>query len=89
MPIAIGGIILLLVTWLLSFSGYLLPWDQLSLWAVTIGVSMVEAIPPEVVGRPVLTEPGPAEEHLHDADDAIRPASTTGTDPATIMAEKT
>jgi len=47
------GIILLLVTWLLSFSGYLLPWDQLSLWAVTIGVSMVEAIPPEVVGRTV------------------------------------
>lgn len=47
------GMILLFVTWLLSFSGYLLPWDQLSLWAVTIGVSMVEAIPPEVVGRTV------------------------------------
>lgn len=45
------GMILLFVTWLLSFSGYLLPWDQLSLWAVTIGVSMVEAVPPEVVGR--------------------------------------
>lgn len=39
------GVILLLVTLLLSFSGYLLPWDQLSLWAVTIGASMVEAIP--------------------------------------------
>jgi hypothetical protein len=37
----------------LSFSGYLLPWDQLSLWAVTIGASMVEAVPPEVVGRAV------------------------------------
>ena len=36
---------------MLSFSGYLLPWDQLSLWAVTIGASMVEAFPPEVVGR--------------------------------------
>lgn len=47
------GMILLFVTWLLSFSGYLLPWDQLSLWAVTIGVSMVEAIPPEVVGRTI------------------------------------
>ncbi len=47
------GMILLLVTWLLSFSGYLLPWDQLSLWAVTIGVSMVEAIPPEIVGQTV------------------------------------
>lgn len=39
------GVILLLVTLFLSFSGYLLPWDQLSLWAVTIGASMVEAIP--------------------------------------------
>jgi ubiquinol-cytochrome c reductase cytochrome b subunit len=47
------GMILLIVTWLLSFSGYLLPWDQLSLWAVTIGVSMVEAIPPEIVGQTV------------------------------------
>jgi quinol-cytochrome oxidoreductase complex cytochrome b subunit len=47
------GVILLFVTLILSFSGYLLPWDQLSLWAVTIGASMVEAIPPEVVGRTV------------------------------------
>jgi quinol-cytochrome oxidoreductase complex cytochrome b subunit len=47
------GVILLGVTLILSFSGYLLPWDQLSLWAVTIGASMVEAVPPEVVGRAV------------------------------------
>jgi len=47
------GVILLGVTLVLSFSGYLLPWDQLSLWAVTIGASMVEAVPPEVVGRAV------------------------------------
>ncbi len=44
------GVVLLLVTLVLSFSGYLLPWDQLSLWAVTIGASMVEAIPPQQVG---------------------------------------
>jgi quinol-cytochrome oxidoreductase complex cytochrome b subunit len=44
------GVILLGVTLFLSFSGYLLPWDQLSLWAVTIGASMVEAFPPQVVG---------------------------------------
>jgi len=44
------GVILLGVTLILSFSGYLLPWDQLSLWAVTIGASMAEAAPPEVVG---------------------------------------
>jgi quinol-cytochrome oxidoreductase complex cytochrome b subunit len=44
------GILLLLITLVLSFSGYLLPWDQLSLWAVTIGASMVEAIQPQAVG---------------------------------------
>jgi len=47
----ITGIVLLGATLVLSFSGYLLPWDQLSLWAVTIGASMAEAAPPEVVGR--------------------------------------
>ncbi len=46
----VTGIGLLGVTLLLSFSGYLLPWDQLSLWAVTIGASMVEAIQPQQVG---------------------------------------
>ncbi len=46
----VTGVILLLVTLVLSFSGYLLPWDQLALWAVTIGASMVEAIQPQVVG---------------------------------------
>jgi quinol-cytochrome oxidoreductase complex cytochrome b subunit len=44
------GVVLLLVTVILSFSGYLLPWDQLSLWAVTIGASMAEAIQPQPVG---------------------------------------
>ncbi len=31
------GLCLLLCTLLMSFSGYLLPWDQLAFWAVTIG----------------------------------------------------
>lgn len=44
------GVILLALTFFLSFSGYLLPWDQLALWAVTIGASMIEATPPEIVG---------------------------------------
>lgn len=39
------GVVLLLITLLLSFSGYLLPWDQLAYWAVTIGTSMAEAAP--------------------------------------------
>jgi quinol-cytochrome oxidoreductase complex cytochrome b subunit len=44
------GVVLLGVTLILSFSGYLLPWDQLSLWAVTIGASMAGAIQPQFVG---------------------------------------
>jgi len=31
------GVVLLIVTLLSNFSGYLLPWDQLAYWAVTIG----------------------------------------------------
>jgi quinol-cytochrome oxidoreductase complex cytochrome b subunit len=39
------GVVLLLITLFLSFSGYLLPWDQLAYWAVTIGTSMAESAP--------------------------------------------
>lgn len=39
------GVVLLVVTLFLSFSGYLLPWDQLAFWAVTIGTSMADAVP--------------------------------------------
>lgn len=45
------GVILAFATLFLSFSGYLLPWDQLALWAVTIGASMAEATPPPIVGK--------------------------------------
>ncbi len=31
------GTLLLLITLLLAFSGYLLPWDQLAMWAFTVG----------------------------------------------------
>ena len=34
------GVLLLLLTLLLSFTGYLLPWDQLAFWAITVGASM-------------------------------------------------
>ena len=45
------GILLLFFTLGLSYTGYLLPWDQLAYWAVTIGASMIEATPPpEPVG---------------------------------------
>jgi len=39
------GVILLVLTLLLSFSGYLLPWDQLAIWAVTVGTNMARATP--------------------------------------------
>ena len=41
----ITGVALLLLTLLLTFSGYLLPWDQLAYWAVTIGTSMADGVP--------------------------------------------
>jgi len=39
------GVILLVLTLLLSFTGYLLPWDQLAIWAVTVGTNMAGATP--------------------------------------------
>src|ERR687898_480128 len=39
------GVILLTLTLLLSFTGYLLPWDQLAFWAITVGTNMVGSAP--------------------------------------------
>ena len=39
------GIGLFLLILLFNFTGYLLPWDQLSFWAITICTSMMEYIP--------------------------------------------
>jgi quinol-cytochrome oxidoreductase complex cytochrome b subunit len=39
------GVILLVLTLFLSFTGYLLPWDQLALWAVTVGTNMASSTP--------------------------------------------
>lgn len=39
------GVILLVLTLLLSFTGYLLPWDQLAYWAITVGTNMARATP--------------------------------------------
>ena len=39
------GVAMLLCTLLLSFTGYLLPWDQLAFWAVTVGTSIVSSAP--------------------------------------------
>ena len=45
------GVVLLFLTLFLSFSGYLLPWDQLAYWAVTVGSNMAGASP--VIGDQV------------------------------------
>ncbi len=39
------GVLLLVLTLLLSFTGYLLPDDQLGFWAITVGTGMARATP--------------------------------------------
>ena len=39
------GVLLLTLTMFLSYTGYLLPWDQLAIWAVTVGANMARAAP--------------------------------------------
>lgn len=43
------GIILMVLTLLLSFTGYLLPWDQLAFWAITVG-SEIAGYAPSIPG---------------------------------------
>ena len=45
------GVLLFLLTLGLSFTGYLLPWDQLAFWAITVGTNIAAYAP--VVGDQV------------------------------------
>jgi quinol-cytochrome oxidoreductase complex cytochrome b subunit len=45
------GVIMFLVTLFLSFTGYLLPWDQLAFWAITVGAAIAGYAP--VMGKQV------------------------------------
>jgi len=45
------GLVMLVCTLFLSFTGYLLPWDQLAFWAVTVGTNIATAVP--LVGEEV------------------------------------
>jgi len=47
----ITGMVLLLLVVLSNFTGYLLPWDQLSYWAVTVGTSLLSYVP--LAGEPI------------------------------------
>jgi quinol-cytochrome oxidoreductase complex cytochrome b subunit len=39
------GVVLLFSTLFISFTGYLLPWDQIAYWAITIGTNMAGYAP--------------------------------------------
>jgi quinol-cytochrome oxidoreductase complex cytochrome b subunit len=39
------GVMLWVLTLILSLTGYLLPWDQLSYWAITVSTNIVGTIP--------------------------------------------
>jgi quinol-cytochrome oxidoreductase complex cytochrome b subunit len=39
------GVVMLILTLFLSFTGYLLPWDQLAFWAVTVGTNIASSVP--------------------------------------------
>lgn len=45
------GVALLLLIVAANFTGYLLPWDQLAYWAVTVGTSLLDYLP--VIGEPL------------------------------------
>ena len=73
------GVILLVLTLLLSFTGYLLPWDQLAIWAITVGSNMARATPflgYEGPGQQLLTVAG--IDMITDASDARLACSAPG-----------
>jgi quinol-cytochrome oxidoreductase complex cytochrome b subunit len=73
------GLGLLVVTLALSFTGYLLPWDQLAFWAATIGAN-IAASPRELtdaLGVTASFDPGGlSKELLLGADSVGQPALT-------------
>jgi quinol-cytochrome oxidoreductase complex cytochrome b subunit len=45
------GVVLFLLTLFMSFTGYLLPWDQLAFWAITVGAAIAGYAP--IVGKDI------------------------------------
>jgi len=67
------GMALLVVTLGLSFTGYLLPWDQLAYWAITIGANIAQS-PREITDAVGLTpyfDPGGLQRFLLLGSDEI------------------
>lgn len=48
----ISGVVLLLLTTMLAFTGYLLPWTQLSYWGAKVGTEIPGAVP--IVGEGIV-----------------------------------
>ncbi len=60
------GMCLFVLTLFLSFTGYLLPWDQLAFWAVTIGSEIAQS-PREITDAMGVTswfDPGGIQKHI-------------------------
>jgi quinol-cytochrome oxidoreductase complex cytochrome b subunit len=69
------GIVLLVVTLGLSFTGYLLPWDQLAYWAITIGANIAQS-PREItdaLGVTDIVDPGGFQRLLLLGSDVVGP----------------
>ena len=69
------GMGLLVITLALSFTGYLLPWDQLAYWAITIGTNIAQS-PREVtdaLGITAYFDPGEMQRRLLLGSDVIGP----------------
>lgn len=47
-----AGVLLLVSTLGLGFTGYLLPWDQLAYWATTVGTEIAGSVP--LIGQPIM-----------------------------------
>ncbi len=67
------GVAMLLVTLLLSFSGYLLPWDQLAYWAVTIGSNIAASAREltDALGMTQVFDPGGFVKQLLIGDEVV------------------
>jgi quinol-cytochrome oxidoreductase complex cytochrome b subunit len=71
------GMALLVLTLALSFTGYLLPWDQLAYWAITIGANIAQS-PREVTDALGITDffdPGEMQRLLLLGSDVVGPVA--------------
>ena len=56
----VGGVLIFFVVLGFGFTGYLLPWNQLSYWATTVGTEMAASVPEVGAGLGILLRGGQA-----------------------------